>query len=117
MIGVVYATDCGGSARLPASYCGVWGIRPSHGHAGHSGFPLAPSFDVVGWFTRSGQLLKDVLHVLVPGLVVHEPRTWIIPQDMLAVCDPTVQKAMSRMLDRLSLPISSLPEGTLPLAQ
>lgn len=110
------ATDCGGSARLPASYCGVWGIRPSHGLAGKSGFQLAPSFDTVGWFTRSGNVLMDVLRVLVPDIDVREPRSWVVPQDALAVCHPAVQDAMLNLLRKLPLHPKQLRPGTLPLA-
>lgn len=116
-VDIALATDCGGSARLPASYCGVWGIRPSHGYAGKSGFPLAPSFDTVGWFTRSGDVMMDVLQVLVSGLQVDEPRTLLIPQDALAVCAPAVQDAMDELLERLDLPFTHLPQETLPLKQ
>lgn len=112
---IALATDCGGSARLPASYCGVWGIRPSHGLAGKSGFPLAASFDTVGWFTRSGDVLLDVLRIFVPDVEVREPRTWVIPQDALAVCHPAVQAAMINLREKLSLPQEQLPVGTLPL--
>lgn len=110
------ATDCGGSARLPASYCGVWGIRPSHGLVGKSGFPLAPSFDTVGWFTRSGDVLMDVLRVLAPDTQVREPRSWVIPMDALAGCHPAVQEAMDALLRKLPLPQKQLPQDTLPLA-
>ena len=110
------ATDCGGSARLPASYCGVWGIRPSHGLAGSSGFALAPSFDTVGWFSRSGEVLLDVLRVLAPDVDVGEPRTWLIPQDALALCHPGVQAAMASLLHKLPQPHKLLPLATLPLA-
>lgn len=109
------ATDCGGSARLPASYCGVWGIRPSHGLAGKSGFPLAPSFDTVGWFARSGEVLMEVLRVLAPDVEIRQPRGWIIPEDALAVCDPVVQSALAELLKKLDSPPKRLPMGTLPL--
>ena len=42
-------TDTGGSVRVPASYCGIFGFRPSHGAITESGvIPMAQSFDTVG---------------------------------------------------------------------
>ncbi len=51
-------TDTGGSIRVPASYNGLWGLRPTHGAVSRSGLlPLAPSFDTVGWLTRDAATL------------------------------------------------------------
>ncbi|MEO5901638.1 MAG: amidase family protein, partial [Ilumatobacteraceae bacterium] len=51
-------TDTGGSVRIPASYCGIFGWRPTHGSVPSDGVvPLAPSFDVVGLFARRIGLL------------------------------------------------------------
>src|SRR5690606_22122831 len=59
-------TDCGWSVRWPASYCGIWGIRPSHGRVTTQGcFTLAHSFDTVGWFASEGELLERVLQTLL----------------------------------------------------
>ncbi len=45
-------TDTGGSIRLPAALCGIYGFRTSPEEDWTRGaFPLAPSFDTVGWFT------------------------------------------------------------------
>lgn len=58
-------TDTGGSIRVPASYCGVYGIRPTHGAISLEGvIPLAPSFDTVGWMSTSSKVLKRVGDVL-----------------------------------------------------
>lgn len=47
-------TDTLGSVRIPASYCGVVGYVPSAGSIDMTGVvPLAPSFDRVGFFTRT----------------------------------------------------------------
>ena len=46
-------TDTGGSVRVPASFVGVFGFRPSHGAVPLAGvMPFAPSYDTVGWFAR-----------------------------------------------------------------
>jgi Asp-tRNA(Asn)/Glu-tRNA(Gln) amidotransferase A subunit family amidase len=58
------ATDTAGSIRVPASYQGLWGIRTTHGSVSTRGLlPLAPSFDTVGWLTRSAATLRAVAKV------------------------------------------------------
>ena len=60
-------TDTGGSIRVPAAYQGLYGIRTTHGAVSTAGIlPLAPTFDTVGWLTRTPQLLAAVGDVLLP---------------------------------------------------
>src|SRR5262249_32752124 len=50
---VALGTDSGGSVRVPASFCGLYGIRPTHGRIDVTGMmPQAPSSDTTGWFAR-----------------------------------------------------------------
>ncbi len=59
-------SDTGGSVRVPASLCGIMGIRTSHGRIPLDGImPLAPSFDTIGWFARDGALLNRIGAVLL----------------------------------------------------
>ncbi|KAL8518050.1 hypothetical protein ACS0TY_009369 [Phlomoides rotata] len=59
-------TDTGGSVRVPASYCGIFGFRPSHGLISTLGVtPMAQSFDTVGWFARDPVILKRVGKILL----------------------------------------------------
>ncbi|HBO57610.1 MAG TPA: amidase [Opitutae bacterium] len=50
-----FGTDTGGSIRLPAAWCGLYGIRWAPGYFLEGAFPLAPSFDTMGWFTACSE--------------------------------------------------------------
>ncbi|WP_138494629.1 amidase [Paenibacillus pinistramenti] len=54
-------TDTGGSVRVPSSYCGIYGFRPTHGTLSAEGvIPLAASFDTAGWMAREPGVLRQV---------------------------------------------------------
>ncbi|KAJ1387450.1 Amidase signature domain [Sesbania bispinosa] len=77
-------TDCIGSSRVPASYCGIFGIRPSHDAISRSGVtPMAQSLDTVGWFARNPTILKKVGQVLLhlPNVTHARPSHIIIADD------------------------------------
>jgi amidase len=60
-------TDTGGSIRIPASYCGIFGIRTTHGLLSTEGVvPLMPSHDTIGWFARDADLFATIGEVLLP---------------------------------------------------
>lgn len=60
-------TDTGGSVRVPAAFCGLFGMRPSHAAIPLDGvLPFAPCFDTVGWFARSIDTLAAVGDALLP---------------------------------------------------
>jgi amidase len=86
-------TDTGGSVRVPASFCGVFGFRPTHGRVSLDGvLPFAPSYDTVGWFARTGAVLEKVGRVLlIPKAVAVPPSPgWHLhlAQDAFDLADP-----------------------------
>ena len=66
-VDVGIGTDTGGSIRVPASYCGLFGLRTSHGSTPSRGLiPFAPSFDTAGWLTRDAETLDRIAQVVLP---------------------------------------------------
>ncbi|KAL3750167.1 hypothetical protein ACJRO7_011188 [Eucalyptus globulus] len=83
-------SDTGGSVRVPASYCGILGFRPSHNAISTVGvIPMAQAFDTVGWFAREPSILKQVGRVLLelPDADPNRPSQIIIPRDCFQLLD------------------------------
>lgn len=85
---IALGTDTGGSVRVPASFCGVFGFRPTHGVVSLRGvLPFAPSFDTVGWFARDPALLQRVGDVLLPRCAPTLWRRLVCARDAFALAD------------------------------
>ena len=65
-IDIGLGTDTGGSIRVPASYNGIYGFRPSHAAVNCEHLiPLSPRFDTVGWLTRDITTMNKVAEVFL----------------------------------------------------
>jgi amidase len=104
LVDFALGTDTGGSTRVPASNCGIWGFRPSHDLISIAGVnPLAPSFDSVGVLAQSADVLAKVELVLLAGTPVsaNEPATIHVIREAFALADANVQEALSEPMRRL----------------
>jgi aspartyl-tRNA(Asn)/glutamyl-tRNA(Gln) amidotransferase subunit A len=72
-------SDTGGSIRIPASLCGITGLKPTYGRVSRAGaLPLAWSMDHVGPMTRSARDCALMLSVIA-GYDPADPTTSVLP--------------------------------------
>jgi amidase len=104
LVDFALGTDTAGSMRIPASYCGIYGIRTTHGAISLQGVhPMAPSFDAAGWFARTPDMLARVGSVLL-GRDIPEFRVdrFLIARDLFDTKDAGIASKYAAFLRSLS---------------
>ena len=119
LVDFAIGTDCGGSVRLPASYCGIFGMRPTVDRVPLDGvIPFGPPFDVAGWFARDARVLERVGRVLLADdSEPSPPRRLLRAADAFAMVDDAVARTLDGAVERAgtlvgaAVDVTVAPEG------
>lgn len=102
LVDFALGTDTGGSVRVPASFCGIYGFRPTHGAVSLAGvMPFAPSLDTVGWFARSASVMQRVGGVLLRRAEPVLPLRLLLADDVFDASEGMVAARLREVADRL----------------
>ena len=108
-------TDTGGSVRVPSSFCGLYGIRPTHGRLDLAGMMAqAPSSDTTGWFARDARTFARVSEALLGEPIPDAlPPRLVVAVDAFGLADPDTAAALQPMLKTLGALVKDVREDVL----
>jgi amidase len=103
LVDFALGSDTGGSVRAPASFCGIYGLRPTHGRISLEGAcPLASTFDTAGWFARDAEIMERVGAVLLSEApVTRMPQRLLLAEDAFGLVGADRRGALRPGLERL----------------
>ena len=110
MVPVALGTQTAGSVVRPASFCGVFGLKPTYGTVPTAGVrPLSDSLDTVGWFARTPedlQLLRRVLgdtrHPDDDGALGPRPRIGFVRTPQWPDAEASTRERIEQAVERLA---------------
>ena len=110
LVDTALGTDTGGSVRAPASHCGLFGIRPTHGRISLEGcLDLAPSFDTCGFFARTPDVFASVAAVMLGedrAPLPDAPRL-LLAADAFAMLDTDVRAVLAPQVARMEVQLGA----------
>ena len=111
LVDFALGTDTGGSTRVPASYCGLWGLRPTHGLLPLDGVtPLHPSYDTPTWLAHDPATFLRVAQTLLPE-THYTPQNLLVVEDACSLADDVFASPLQRVVHQLSSAIERPPQS------
>ena len=102
LVDFAVGSDTGGSVRAPASFCGIYGIRPTHGRVSLEGAcALAKSFDTAGWFARDAVLLERIGRVMFGETGAAKQGAAFFAEDAFALLGSAAVAALQPALEKI----------------
>ena len=103
LVDFAIGTDSAGSTRIPASHCGILGMRPTIHRISESGIlPFAPSSSTVGVFAKNLTILEKVMTVLLASDSTQQPvNTIYLLEDAFSIADQEVNAALQDSISEL----------------
>ncbi len=100
-VSIGLGTDTAGSIRVPASYQGLWGLRSTHGAVSVERLlPLAPTFDTVGWITRSATTMRAAAEATLDSAAQRAVAAdFVVAPALLDHVEPDVRAAFEAFVD------------------
>lgn len=108
---IALGTDTMGSVRIPAAYCGVYGLKPTHGGISTDGLAfLEPSLDCIGPLARDLDVLERAWTVLAeqPGEARPFRHAWLLGRQDEVAMQPAVSAAFAAARQAMPLPFAML---------
>ena len=113
LVDFALGTDAGGSVRVPASYCGVYGMRPSTGLISMRGVKsLSQTFDTIGVFAQKSDVLLKVMSVLLPQEIPTTKHIGLLlyPENIVNSLRSEVKEAFLKSLKLIGNALGKKPE-------
>lgn len=117
LVDFALGSDCLGSVRVPASYNGIFGMRPTYARVDNEGeAPYCESMDVLGYMARETEVLRKVSKIILGrDEQDYEFSRLIVPKDCYQILDLETKLALKSAVDHIKSNFSFIDEGDISI--